>query len=293
MEKFQNVAIIDIGSNSVRERISCNGKVFLRRFITTQLAKNAKNGLLCEQSIVRTFSGVDKLISLAKENNAKVFAFATAAVRNAVNANYFINEFFNRYGILLDVLSGEREGQMGVWGALKGKNGCIIDVGGASSEIVYSHCGEIKYSHSMQVGAVSLTDRFARDFNGASNFLNEKIDEEFAKIPNLDCDIYGIGGSANITAFISSGLKQFDREKTNGLAVDINYLRSITQELYQKSGEQIVEDYAIDSLRAKVIHSGALLLTKLLEKTKKDKIILTEDDNLEGYYLYLEQSGKI
>ena len=108
--------------------------------------------------MLRTFDALDLLFNLARERKAKVFAFATAAVRNAKNAEFFISKFNSKYGESLDVLSGENEGKMGVLGALKGKSGCIIDVGGASSEVVCSCCGKIVYAHSMQVGAVSLTD---------------------------------------------------------------------------------------------------------------------------------------
>ena len=293
MNKNQNVAIIDIGSNSVRERISCNGKVFLRRFITTQLAKNMQNGVLCESSIERTFQGLDQLVALAKDQNAKIFAFATAAVRNATNKNEFITRFFERYGVNLDLLSGESEGKMGVLGALNGKNGWIIDVGGASSEMVCAKGEQIFYSHSMQVGAVSLTDKFSRNFNQAYDFLKQKIDCEYLNLPSESFTVYGIGGSANIVAFIKSELKQFNRDKTNGTVVTFDYLFNLAKKLYSMTDEQVAQTFLIDKLRAKVIHSGTLILALLVEKLNASKIILTEDDNLEGYYLWLEQNGKI
>ena len=293
MNKNQNVAIIDIGSNSVRERISCNGKVFLRRFITTQLAKNMQNGLLCEQSIERTFKGLDELFALAKEQNAKVFAFATAAVRNAKNGGEFVSRFFDRYAIFLDVLSGEQEGKMGVLGALKGKSGCIIDVGGASSEVVCAIEGNIIYSHSMPVGAVSLTDQFLKIFDEACSYLTERVDSEFVNLPTKTGTVYGIGGSANIIAFIKSELKQFDRDKTNLTVVSQEYLFGLVEKLYSMTDKQVEDNFLIDPLRAKVIHSGALILATLLKKLNAHSIILTEDDNLEGYYLWLEKEGKI
>ena len=293
MDKNQNIAIIDIGSNSVRERISCNGKVFLRRVITTQLAKNMQNGYLNADSIFRTFEGLDLLFALARENNAKVFAFATAAVRNAKNNDDFILHFFNRYGERLDVLSGENEGKMGILGALKGKDGCIIDVGGASSEVVCALNGKIAYAHSMQVGAVSLTDKFGKDFSLAYEFLTKQIKEEFDKIPSEVGFVYGIGGSANTVAFIKSGLKSYNRDATNGITVNASYLLELSKKLYLMDSNQISMSFLIDNLRSKVIHSGTLILGLLLDKLGVKEIILTEDDNLEGYYLWLEQNGKI
>ena len=86
---MSSIAIIDIGSNSVRIRISSGGKVFFRETITTQLAKDMAGNMLSDRSISRTFDGLDKLIFSAKEHNAKIYAFATAAVRNSKNGNVF------------------------------------------------------------------------------------------------------------------------------------------------------------------------------------------------------------
>ena len=65
------------------------------------------------------------------------------------------------------------------------------------------------------------------------------------------------------------------------------------KELASMTDEQVAQTFLIDKLRAKVIHSGTLILALLVEKLNASKIILTEDDNLEGYYLWLEQNGKI
>ena len=164
----KNVAIIDIGSNSVRIRISCEGKVFYRNTITTQLAKDISCGLLNEQSVKRTFLALDELIERANKENAQIYAFATAAVRNAVNGKAFCAQFFTRYNIELDVLSGKDEAQMGILGALQGGNGCVIDVGGASSELVIANNNRIVYAHSMQLGAVVLTDLCAKNIYDAN-----------------------------------------------------------------------------------------------------------------------------
>ncbi|MBQ7407701.1 MAG: hypothetical protein IJW13_00280 [Clostridia bacterium] len=285
----KNIAIIDIGSNSVRERISSNGKVFFRKVITTQLAKNRQNGILDKVSICRTFEALDLLVKKATDCNAQIFAFATAAVRNASNQGEFCSEFFSRYGITLDVLSGDKEAQIGLLGALDGGDGTVIDVGGASTEIITSVGGQIVYSHSMQEGAVSLTDRCGKNFNEAKDYLSEKIKEFEGVICHKKA--VAIGGTANTVAFILSNLTTYDREKTNGFILKKEVLEQKTAELYSLAAEQIEQTYRVEKLRAQVIHSGALLLLNCLNVTKCDKIILTENDNLEGYYM-LKTGGK-
>lgn len=285
MKNSKNIAIIDIGSNSVRERISFNDKVFLRRTITTQLARDMKNGVLNPSSVERTFLALNELINLANQNNAQIYAFATAAVRNAVNGNYFAEQFFARYGVQLEILSGKQEAQMGILGALNGKDGCVIDVGGASSEIVIAKNKKIIYSHSMQIGAVSLTDACKRNYKLATKTL-AVINEEFKDLPPYSGEINAIGGTANNIGFIQSGLKSYNRDMLDGQIISQKALLGLVKRTFSLTPEQIESEYNISSSRAQIIHNGALILYTLVKKLNANQITLTENDNLEGFYLH-------
>ena len=278
------IAIIDIGSNSVRLRLSLNERVLLRKNITTQLASKMVGGVLNEESVKRTLDGLGELINIAKENNAKILVFATAAVRNSLNGIDFCERFTNLYGIKIDVLSGKKEAEMGILGALEGKDGCVIDVGGASSELVIARNGKIVYAYSIPIGAVVLTDICKRDYEGALL----KIEEEIKRLPPLPSEIgqvYAIGGTANNMAFVHSGLEVFNRDLTSGLKMTANEILLMAKTFYAKSAENLQSDYKIREMRSRVIHSGALIISRLVKFINAKEVIFTENDNLEGYYL--------
>lgn len=279
--------IIDIGSNSVRKQVFTGGKILLREVITCQLSLGMKNQKLAYESINRTFTALDKLILSEKQsktqNEIKFLAFATACVRNSENGKEFCEKFFNRYGFNLDVLSGDEEAETGILGALSGANGTVIDVGGASSEIAVACCGKITYTHSMQDGAVTLTDAFNKDFQSANEYL-KKIQAEFVGLQVVS-PVYAIGGTANTLAFIGAGLTEYDAEKSEGYILTVGELENRVNQFYALTSEQIVQKFHVDKKRANVIHSGALILLSLVKYLKVDKIILTENDNIYGYYL--------
>ena len=278
------IAIIDIGSNSVRERISLGEKVLYRNTITTQLAKDSKDGILCEQSINRTFEGLDSLIAVAKEHGSEIYPFATAAVRNSKNKEEFCNRFFERYGIKLEVVSGEKEATLGIKGALNGADGCLIDVGGASSELVISKDGQITYANSAKIGAVTLTDLCSKDIIKAT----QKVKQQLELLPSVTgsySTVYAIGGTANVIAFIASKEDVYNRDKTNGLTISVCEIEEFVKDFYLRTPENIAKTYKINQLRANVIHSGALILYLFTQMVNAHNIILKEDDNLEGYYL--------
>jgi len=288
---MSSIAIIDIGSNSVRIRISSGGKVFFRETITTQLAKGMSDNMLSDRSIIRTFDGLDKLIYAAKEHNAAVYAFATAAVRNSKNGNIFAEEFYKRYGFNIDVISGELESKIGINGAIGGaENGTVIDVGGASSEIAVKQNGKIVYAHSVPIGAVLLTDLCGKDKEKAKKLLGEYI-SEYKKVP-YSGNLYAIGGTATSLSTMIYGDKKYDRELNHGRKVLMGKLAEFTDYLYTASTEELTNNFAIGEKRASVIHSGAMIILSVMQYLNADCYIVSENDNLEGYYDYIMNGAK-
>ena len=131
-------AVIDIGSNSVRLMMSDGKKTIYKTVKTTQLAEGmGEDNILQPFAIERTAQAVSFFNKRAKGDGADaVYVFATAAVRRAVNGNEFLNEVKRLCGIEVDVVSGEFEAELGLIGALNGEDGGVVDVGGASSEVV-------------------------------------------------------------------------------------------------------------------------------------------------------------
>ena len=284
MKENKHIAIIDIGSNSIRLRLSLNEEVILRKNITTQLSRDMSGGYLSDESIQRTLVGLCELISDCIAVSAQIYIFATAAVRNALNGNEFCLLFNKAFNMPIDVLSGEDEAEMGILGALGGEDGCVIDVGGASSELVISHNKKIIYAQSIPLGAVVLTDLCARDFGKARDLISEYL-KKLPELPAKSEVVYAIGGTASNMAFIKSGIKIYDRELTNGVKASSDEVCFIAESFYSLSPAEIREKYNLKQLRSNVIHSGALIISQLLEFINAKEVCFTENDNLEGYYL--------
>lgn len=284
MNNDKYVAIIDIGSNSIRLRLSLNEEVVQRKNITTQLSRDIVNGFLNEQSVQRTLVGLCELITDCIAVNAQIYIFATAAVRNAKNGNEFCELFKKVFCLPIDVLPGEDEAEMGILGALAGDDGCVIDVGGASSELVIAHNKKIIYAQSIPLGAVVLTDLCAKDYEKGRALIGEYLKKLPAPPVRSDC-VYAIGGTASNMAFIHSGIKTFNRDLTNGIKASNEQIVHMTDNFYSLSPAEIRKKYNLKQLRSHIIHSGALLISELLAFIGANEVCFTENDNIEGYYL--------
>ncbi len=283
MMKNNKIAIIDIGSNSVRLMLT-DGIFKSKSLIITKLYNGLdEKGNLSLSSMMNTLNGLKTLVERAKEFGAnKVYAFATEALRRANNRQEFINLVKDTLSLNIDLLSGEKEAYVGLKGAVEQSSGGIIDIGGASTEVAFLKDNKIVYSKSAMVGAVLLYKKFGRDRNKINEFIKEKTLEFKNAVKG---DYYAIGGTATSLSAIHLGLKIYDSNKTHNNVLYLDKLLEIENELYSLTFEEISNKYAVQKERAQVISGGATILVNLLQRLNLTKITVSENDNLEGYLL--------
>lgn len=282
---IMKICIIDIGSNSVRLAMLADGKTLYKRIETTRLGEGLSHtGRINDAAVERTVQAILKFNETAKaEDVSEIYAFATAAVRSAVNRDCFLMRVKQDCGIDIDVLSGEREAQAGLYGALKGKDGGIIDVGGASTEITVRSCGEIIYSKSVNVGAVRLFDLAGRNRDKLRRVIEENI-TEYGNFLADKYDMYAIGGTATTIASVKHGLKQYDPEIVDGTVISIGEISGFADRFLSLSVEKVKAVEGMDVRRADVIGGGCMLFYMIMERLGIDRITVSESDNIEGYY---------
>ena len=138
--------------------MSENGCTLYKRIEITRLSQNmSDDGKHNEKSVERTISAVLNFYSQAKSEGVdKILAFATACCRNAVNGREFAEKINELIGLKVDIVDGDTEALIGFLGATNGKDGGVIDIGGASTEIIVQKNSEIQYSKSVNVGVVKI-----------------------------------------------------------------------------------------------------------------------------------------
>ncbi len=280
MKKF---AVIDIGSNSVRLLFVADGKILYKRLNTTRLGEGLTRApYLLEGGITRTATAVAEFHAQALREGAEgIYAFATAAVRTAKNRDLFLQKVKDLCGLRVEVISGEEEAEIGLTGALGKANGGVIDIGGASTEIVLREKGEIIYKRSIDVGVVRLKE----DCGRARLALEKRAREAciaFGKVPT-HLPFYAIGGTATTLAAQCLGLKEYSSAAVTGSVLSVKDVREITEKFYSLSVEETEGLPCMPKGRADVILGGAQLLLGLMEGLCISQITVSDRDNLEGY----------
>lgn len=278
------VGVIDIGSNSVRLMTVC-GEKKQKHIITTRLAEGKVENRLANASILRTVNAVSLLFEKAvKEGCNTVFIFATAAVRNSINGDVLTCAVKRATGISVDVISGELEANLALYGALENLDGGVIDIGGASTEVAYCEGGQTVYAVSHEVGAVSLYQKCGREREKIKNYLSTKIKGVRRR---FDEEFYAIGGTVTALASIDLALKEYIPEKIHGHYLYIDNVKKLSDRLFSLSKEEISKIYPTAKSRADVISGGVEILISVLESYGIERIKVSERDNLEGYLEYV------
>ncbi len=139
------LAVLDIGSNSVRFAILAqgdDGAFFVpggrKEICTTRLGKGLdKTGRLSPVSMEATIQACRRFCDKADGVGARAYAYATSAVRDASNQQELLDALkavCPQMQVFL--LSGEEEGRLAYEGAMGGSAGTLLDIGGGSAQVV-------------------------------------------------------------------------------------------------------------------------------------------------------------
>ncbi len=276
--------VIDIGSNSVRLLMASDGKTLYKELNTTRLGEGlALTGKLTAAAMYRSaFAVRDFRAQALGEGAAEVFAFATAAVRSASNGGEFVRLVKETAGLDVDVISGEEEADIGLTGAVGGRDGGIVDVGGGSTELTLRRKGKIVRAASVDVGAVRLFDLCGRDRDKLVSAAREKLAPLAGECGVPVC---GIGGTATSLAALALHLKKYDPAKVDGFVLTAEKLDELLDGIFARTPEEIAGESCLPLRRAEIVGGGAVIVREVMRLLSLDKIAVSERDNLEGYLL--------
>ena len=288
-------AVYDVGSNSIRLIVFDGRQPVLKRKINCRLGEGiAETGRISADATARAFHALSSLKTLAEEQGVTErshFAFATEAVRRAENGKEFLAAAEDVFSIAFELLSGEREAEIGLNGVLGGGDGAVLDIGGASSELAVREGGKVVYVKSVKVGVGILRDGFLNDKKGLFSAV-KKYAAQYIGAPNIKT-LYAIGGTASGCGYVANKLKVYDERLIDGLILNGEFVNGLADELLSVPESERAARYHLDENRAKVLPYGAKLFAEILFFLSPEKVIVSEKGNVEGYFDHLVNLGRI
>ncbi|WP_373842485.1 exopolyphosphatase [Limosilactobacillus sp.] len=300
---MENLAIVDLGSNSARmaiTEIAPDGRFreIKRVKENTRLSAGmGRENILQKRSMDRTIAALERFKKIYEGMpNTQVRAITTAAVRQAHNRQVFLNRVQEEVGLKLQVLSGKKEAYydyLGVIRTMKLNHCLILDVGGASCELVLVQQRRARDLISIPVGAVTLSEQFrlngyvrSADLFRAQVAMNERL----TKIPWLRyatrVPIVLLGGANRTLARMTWAYHHRHRHQRqhsiHGYHISARVVFATYRELLNRNLAQRKRMPGLEADRADIIIGGMLPLVSLLQRNSDGRVIFSESGVREG-----------
>jgi exopolyphosphatase / guanosine-5'-triphosphate,3'-diphosphate pyrophosphatase len=316
------LAAIDIGTNSTRLLISdCKKTGSTYKFSTlaremeiTRIGKNMdKTGLISGHSAEETMKVLASYLKKIKAEGVNSFRIVgTSALRKAKNAIWFKKLVNEKLGTNVEVITGIEEANLSFCGVIKGvgadklskqlkvlsheidlNNILVIDIGGGSTEFILgSHEGKIIMLQSIGLGSVNLTERFIKDTTGKpdnqelkelNEFISARLMNLVVKIKKLGFSILiGLAGTISALAAVDLGLITYSKDKIHHHILSLQKVRQIYELFCSLNLEERKQISGLDPKRADIIISGTVILLQIMDMLGVEKLLVSEDDILDG-----------
>ncbi len=297
---MKNIAVIDLGSNSVRMSVSTvfpdgKWKNRLKLRETVRLAEGMRDGFLDKGAMERVLKALENFsLTAAAADCGEMIATATQAVRIAENREEFLSAAKERAGIDFRILSGEEEARysfLAVKETLPIESGLIFDTGGGSTEIMLVKNRRLEKSVSTPCGAVVMTERF-RD--RPREELYDEARSVIEAIPWIEeargLPVYGVGGSARTLGQLCKK-RPLKTDELNGYEISRKTVAMIYRTISDTPPEKRADIEGMDKSRADVILAGLTPLEVMMDLLDSPKLYLCAYGVKEG--VFFERKNEI
>jgi exopolyphosphatase / guanosine-5'-triphosphate,3'-diphosphate pyrophosphatase len=286
----QRVAVIDVGSNSGRVTVLevgtldhldvlSDSRAPLRLALDIQ-----RSSAFSAVTIDRTARVVADFVAIARSAGAdRVLAVATAAVREASNAETLLERIQDETGVDVRVITGEEEARFAFRGAVHGlavTSGVVFDIGGGSLEVTRFEDRTPVEAWSLPLGALLLSDKFLEHDppdDGEMKALRAHAHRAFddiglAPLGRHDA-LVGTGGTVRNLARIDRHVHPYPLPRLHGYTLTSGRASDV---LHRLSGRAIGRRRSVPGLnkdRADSIVGGALVVQTLMDIAASDVIV--------------------
>jgi exopolyphosphatase/guanosine-5'-triphosphate,3'-diphosphate pyrophosphatase len=288
-------ASIDIGSNAIRFLLAYvyeteDGPLFRKGLllrVPLRLGDDAfKLGRISiekEKQMIETMHSFKHLMNAQEIISYK--AFATSAMRDALNGPVIVDHIEKTTGIKIDIISGEEEANV-ISGEeipkyIKAKDKLLfVDVGGGSTEFTY-HNKKKSIRESFDIGTIRyMTDTVHKDeWKRLKKWLAEH------KLTESNIPILGSGGNIN-------KIYKQQRRRTSDLHISTESLRQFYEEMRVLTYTERIIQHNLNPDRADVIIPACEIFLGIIDLTGTKKIYVPKIGLSDGIVRSLYQDYK-
>jgi len=301
----EQIAILDLGTNTFNLLIaekSAGGIKMIHQ--SKEISRLGEGGIDKNEILPHAFErGINALkkhrLTIDSFSCSSVFAYATSAVRDALNGKEFVQKAEAETGIKIDVVNGEKEAELiweGARNALKiNEPSLIMDIGGGSVELIIGDADKMYWKKSYRIGVSRLKECFIfsdpatiSETEALKKFLEKDVEEisESCKIYNVN-NLIGCSGSFDSFADMVYSKKtgtRFNSLHLSAYAFETGEIKLLLNEIISTSAAERQQVQGLSPMRRDFIVYGAVLTQMVMEKCHIKNVFLSAYSLKEGVF---------
>ncbi|GIX15117.1 MAG: exopolyphosphatase [Paracoccaceae bacterium] len=286
----RRVAVIDVGSNSVRLVVfdgnARSPAYFFNEKVLCGLGQGlAGRGTLHPEGRARALATLRRFAALAERMRVGALeAVATAAVREASDGAEFLAEVERETGLRVRIASGEDEARLSAQGVLVGRpdaEGVVADTGGASMELARLSRGAVRGTVTTPLGPFPL-----RDLGLSGPALNRHVRDVLARaweeLAGPVPELFLVGGAWRALGRAHMRKTAYPLPVLQDYPMEPAALMRTARRVAECTPAELAQRWGVSASRAPLLPLNARVMIGLLKTLRPDRVTLSAYGLREG-----------
>src|ERR1700730_1607892 len=291
-KRASSVAVIDIGSNSVRlvvyaamERSLVS--IFNEKTLCGLGREVQSTGLLAPDAVVKALTSLRRFRALCRVMKVgRVYAIATAACRDASNGPDFIAKAERICGVSIEILSGPLAAKLsplGVILCMHKPDGIVGDLGGGSLELIDVQGNRVRSGVTRPLGSLALQDLSHKSLKRAERIVRNDLSEVAQLKAGRGRTFYAVGGTWRALALIHIIQSSYPLRVMHGYSIPAADALDFAQRLRRLvSANMLANIEVVADARRPLLTYAALVLEYIIRVARPKTIVFSTFGVREG-----------
>ena len=291
-KRASSVAVIDIGSNSVRlvvyESMTRSLVSLFNEKTLCGLGREVQTtGLLAPDAVAKALTSLRRFRALCKVIKVgRVYAIATAACRDASNGPDFIARAESICGVRIEILPGPREAKLSALGVISGihkPDGIVGDLGGGSLELIDVRGNRVRSGVTRPLGSLALQDLSHKSLKRAERIVKTDLSEVAQLKAGRGRTFYAVGGTWRALARIHILQSEYPLRVMHGYSIPAVDALDFARRLRRLVATDMLANIEIVAdARRPLLAYAALVLEYIIRVAKPKTIVFSTFGVREG-----------
>jgi exopolyphosphatase/guanosine-5'-triphosphate,3'-diphosphate pyrophosphatase len=291
-KRASRVAVIDIGSNSVRlvvyEQMTRSFISIFNEKTLCGLGREVQStGLLAPDAVAKALTSLRRFRALCKLMKVgDVHAIATAACRDATNGADFIAKAERICGVRIEILSGPREAKLSALGVISGihkPDGIVGDLGGGSLELIGVRGNQVHTGVTLPLGSLALQDLAHKSLKRAERIVRSELSQVTQLRAGRGRNFYAVGGTWRALARIHIIQSEYPLREVHSYSIPASDALDFARRLRRLVAANMLADLeAVADARRPLLTYAALVLEYIIRVAKPKTIVFSTFGVREG-----------